>query len=165
MRAKKFMLAFFIFFLSAGITLCAGEEKSPKKEPEEKGIKSLIRKELLLREGKKLEPPRRNIFSPRNPGRVETEMDPIKSQQNAQENVAFLKEGTSRLPLNIKYIGYIVSVEKIVALIIFRGDTLAVEEGEMISQGVKIGKITLREIEIIGPDSGEKKYRLEGEKE
>jgi hypothetical protein len=51
-----------------------------------------------------------------------------------------------------------------VALIVFEGDALAVEKGEVISEGVKIGEITPEEIEIIGSDSQKRRYYLEGER-
>lgn len=63
-----------------------------------------------------------------------------------------------------RYIGYIVFGEKIVALIIIDGNALAVEKGEMISEGVKVGEITPEEIEIMGPDSEKRKYSLEGKR-
>ena len=66
---------------------------------------------------------------------------------------------------DIRYIGYITSSHKIVALIIFEGEALAVEEGEKISSDIKIGKISLKEIEIIGPESKKRKYSIEGEEE
>ena len=49
------------------------------------------------------------------------------------------------------------------ALIIFDGESLAVEKGELISEGVEIGEITLQDIEVIGPDSNRRKFSLEGE--
>lgn len=165
MKAKRIIPAFFIFFLSLGLSMWAGEEKPRKGEPEESGGKSLIRKELLLKERGKLGVPRRNIFSPRTPGRRETEENRAKLHQNPQEITSLPKEAVSSLPLNIKYIGYIVSREKIVGLIVFRGDALAVEREEVISEGVRVGKITQEEIEIIGSDSQKRKYSLEGENE
>ena len=76
-----------------------------------------------------------------------------------------INEWASLLDLNIRYIGYIVSDEKIVALIIFDGNALAVEKGEMINKKVKVGEITPEEIEFMGPDSEKRKYSLEGVKE
>ena len=165
MKAKGILLAFFIFFLSLGPSMWAGGEKLQTGEPEESGGKSLIRKELLLKERGKLGVPRRNIFSPRRPGRRETGENRAKLHQNPQEIPSLPKEVSSPLPLNIKYIGYIVSREKIVALIVFGGDALAVEREEVISEGVRVGEITPEEIEIIGSDSQKRKYSLEGEKE
>lgn len=169
MKFKKSLAAALIFFLGISLCLWAREGMFQKKKPKEKEIKSLIRKELLLKERKKLEPPRRIIFSPRSSGPPETQADAFRIGQNppesSPETPSTLSENRSLVPSNIRYIGYIHSEDKIVGLIIFEGNASAVEEGEMISAGVKIGKITLEEIEIIGPDSEIRKYSLEGEKE
>ena len=74
------------------------------------------------------------------------------------------EEWASLLGLDIRYAGYIASEEKIVALIIFGENALVVEKGEMISDGVKVVEITPEGIEIIGPDSQERKYSLKGKK-
>lgn len=169
MKFEKSIATALIFFL--GISLCLWSRGGflQKKKTQEKEIKSLIRKELLLKERKKLEPPRRNIFSPRSLGSLEANPDAVGFEQNPSESSSETSLTSSEdrpLPsLNIRYIGYIHSGEKIVALIIFEGDAVAVEKGEMISAGVEIGKITREEIEIIGPNSEIKKYSLEGEKE
>ena len=165
MKAKEIMPAFFIFFLMICLSMWAGEERAQKRESGESGGKSLIRKELLLKERRKLGVPRRNIFSLRESIRREIEPNTVKLNKNPQEILSLSKEVTSPLPLNIKYVGYIVSREKIVALILFGGDTLAVERGEVISEGVKVGEITPVEIEIIGSDSQKRIYSLEGENE
>ncbi|MCK4364290.1 MAG: hypothetical protein KAW85_05775, partial [Candidatus Aminicenantes bacterium] len=96
----------------------------------------------------------------------EIERNPVKLRQNQQQNPTLLSkyEGSSSLPLNIRYIGYVISDDKMVALIVFEGDALAVESGEVISEGVKIGKITPEEIEIVGSDSQKRRYYLEGER-
>lgn len=165
MKARKIMPAIFIFSLSIVLSMWAGEEKLQKKGSEESGRKSLIRKELLLREKRKLGPPRRNIFSLRRSVSREIGTNPAKLHQNSQENPTLPGEGASPLPLNIRYIGYIVSHENIVALIVFEGNALAVERGEVISEGVKVGEITPEEIEITGSDSQKRRYSLEGEQE
>ena len=169
MKFKESLAAALIIFL--GISLCfwAKEGMLQKKKLKEKETKSLIRKELLLKERKKLELPRRIIFSPRSSGLPESQADEFRIGQNppesSPETPSTLGENRSLAPSNIRYIGYIHSEDKIVGLVIFEGIALAVEEGEMISAGVKIGKITLEEIEIIGPDSEIRKYSLEGERE
>jgi len=169
MKFKESLAVFLIFFLGISLCLWAKEGMFQKKKPKEKETKSLIRKELLLKERKKLEPPRRIIFSPRSSGLPESQADAFRIGQNSPESSpetpTTLSENRSLAPSNIRYIGYIHSEDKIVGLIIFEGNALAVEQGEMISAGVKIGKITLEEIEIIGPDSEIRKYSLEGERE
>jgi len=162
MKAKEITSAFFILFLSIGLSIWAGEEKLQKKALE----KGLIRKDLLLREKMELGNPVRNIFTLRRSVSREIERNPVKLRQNQQQNPTLpgKHEASSSLPLNIRYIGYVISDDKMVALIVFEGDALAVEIGEVISEGVKIGKITPEEIEIIGSDSQKRRYYLEGEK-
>jgi hypothetical protein len=162
MKAKEITSAFFILFLSIGLSIWAGEEKLQKKALE----KGLIRKDLLLREKMELGNPVRNIFTLRRSVNREIERNPVKLRQNQQQNPTLpgKYEASSSLPLNIRYIGYVISDDKMVALIVFEGDALAVESGEVISEGVKIGKITPGEIEIIGSDSQKRRYYLEGER-
>ncbi len=166
MKAKEITSAFFILFLSIGLSIWAGEEKFQKKELKKGGEKSLIRKDLLLREKIELGNPARNIFSLRKSVSREIERNPVKLRQNQQQNPTLpgKYEVSSSLPLNIRYIGYVISDDKMVALIVFEGDALAVEKGEVISEGVKIGKITSEEIEIVGSDSQKRRYYLEGER-
>lgn len=162
MKAKEIASAFFILFLSIGLSIWAGEEKLQKKGLE----KGLIRKDLLLREKMELGNPVRNIFALGRSVSREIERNPVKLRQNQQQNPTLpgKYEASSSLPLNIRYIGYVISDDKMVALIVFEGEALAVESGEVISEGVKIGKITPEEIEIVGSDSQKRRYVLEGER-
>jgi hypothetical protein len=166
MRAKDISSAFFIFFLSMGLSVWAGEEKLQKKGLETVGEKSLIRKDLLLREKIELGNPVRNIFTLRRSVTREIQRSPVELQQSQQQNSNFPNKlgASSSLPVNIRYIGYVISDNKMVGLIVFEGNALAVERGELISDGVKIGKITSEEIEIVGSDSQKRRYYLEGEK-
>jgi hypothetical protein len=166
MKAKKITSAFFILLLSIGLCIWAGEERLQKKVLEKGGEKSLIRKDLLLREKIELGNPVRNIFTLRRSVRREIERNPVKQEQNQQRNptIPNTHEASTSLPVNIRYIGYVISADKMVALIVFEGNALAVERGEVISVGVKIGKITTEEIEIVGSDSQRRRYSLEGEK-
>ncbi len=166
MKAKEIPSAFLILFLSIGLSIWAGEEKLQNRGLAKGGEKSLIRKDLLLRKKIELGNPARNIFTLRRSVSREIERSPVKLQQNQQQNPTLPSkyEASSSLPLNIRYIGYVISDDKMVGLIVFGGDALAVERGEVISEGVKIGKITPEEIEIIGSDSQKRRYYLEGER-
>ena len=166
MKAKDIRSAFFILFLSIGLSVWAGEEKLQNKGIEKEGGKSLIRKDLLLREKTELRNPVRNIFTLRRSVRREVQRSPVELPQSQQQNSSFPNKSRSSsfLPVNIRYIGYVISDNKMVGLIVFEGNALAVERGELISDGVKIGKITTEEIEIVGSDSQKRRYYLEGEK-
>jgi hypothetical protein len=166
MKAKDIRSAFFILFLSMGLSVWAGEEKLQKKGLDKGGGKSLIRKDLLLRDKIELGNSVRNIFTLRRSVRREIQRNPVELLQNQQQNSNLPNKlgASSSLPVNIRYIGYVISAEKMVGLIVFEGNALAVERGELISDGVKIGRITTEEIEIIGSDSQKRRYYLEGEK-
>lgn len=67
------------------------------------------------------------------------------------------------LNINLRYIGFIRSSRKVIGLIILEGQVMAVAEGEVVSEGIRIGKVTAQEIEVIMPDSTTRKFPLEGE--
>ena len=160
---KKAIL--FLFFLSLGLILWAGEGQSQKKETAKSEEKSLIKKELLSKTKKKLAPARRNIFSLRRGGSAETRITPTDPRTNPLKATRTTERESSGSPVNIRYIGHIRSGQKIVALIVYEDTAIAVEKGEMISEGVQIGDVTSEYVEIVGPDSVRRKYTLEGEKE
>lgn len=164
MKHEKRGLMLLVSFLSVGLFFLAGEGKPNKKEPEERTVKSLIRKELLLKEKGELGPSRRNIFYPYNSGMDKTDRNAAWFRNNPQEGAPAFEEKDPSLTLDIRYIGYIISKEKIIALIMFRGSVLAVEKGEMIDMNIQAGEITTEELEIIGANSEKRKYPLEGER-
>lgn len=120
-----------------------------------------------MREEKTLEPPLRNIFTPHRIRSAGTEFETISSQKNTlnkkKGSELQIRNQDSVLDFDLRYIGFIESGKKIVALIVFDGESLAVEKGELISEGVEIGEITIMDIEVIGPDSNRRKFSLEGE--
>ncbi len=164
MKVEK-KAALFIFFLSLGLALWAGEGQSKKKETAKGEEKSLIKKELLSKTKRKLAPARRNIFSLRRGGSEETRIVPADPRTTTQKTASSTEGEPSESSVNIRYIGHIRSGQKIVALIVYEDTAIAVEKGEMISEGVQIGDVTPAYIEIVGPDSVRRKYTLEGEKE
>jgi hypothetical protein len=165
MKAPKNWAFLFLLFLSLGLVLWPGEKNLQEKEAERDEKKSLIKKELLVRKKQKLSPTRRNIFSLQRTESRETGVLPNNTQPIQKKTPSIIEEEPSGLPMHVRYIGHIRSGLKIVALIILEDTALAVEKGEMISEGVQIGDVTPEYIEIIGPDSVRKKYTLEGEKE
>ncbi len=165
MRVDKHLALLFLFVLSLGLALWAGETNLQEKAQGKDEKKSLIKKELLSRAKKKMSSPRRNIFSLQRTESRETRILPNNPQPIQKKIPGITEEEPSGLQMHLRYIGHIRSPEKIVALIILEGTAFAVEKGEMISEGVQIGDVTPEYIEIIGPDSVRKKYPLEGEKE
>ena len=65
--------------------------------------------------------------------------------------------------LDLRYVGYVSSHEKTIALILFQGLALAVAKDDMISENIKIINITREAIEIMGLDAIVKKVSIEGE--
>jgi len=163
----KILLALSIIL---GMSLFLGPtEKSQEPSPKISEDKNFIRKDLLLLKRGDLGSSRRNIFSPQifslqtfQEKEVPAAGGKIKENQGGAEPSP-TKEQAPQISLSLRYIGYILSSQKIVALIILEGETLAVEEGEMIREEIKVGKITPSEIEIVGPDSKRSKFSLEGE--
>jgi hypothetical protein len=166
---KKLRFRSGLIFLMIGVVFfwtaegCFQEEdQSQERNP------SFIKIGLLLRDIKKLEFPKRNIFSPqalraeRSGIRIPSEGVSF-LQQNPQTEVS-LDSLSTETTMNLIYIGFVKSGKKIIALVDFEGEETAVEEGDVISEGVTVGKITYQEIIIIGPDSRQMKFSLEGEK-
>ncbi|MGD2246464.1 MAG: hypothetical protein PVI11_07965 [Candidatus Aminicenantes bacterium] len=142
------------------------QEQKQKKNEEKPDPPSLIRMDLLVFEEKKLDPPKRNIFTPQSAGWQE----PEGPGGLVERNLAGLKGAEAVAQeeplvgsLGLRYIGYVKSGEKITALILFEGQALAVDEGEMIAEGVNVLKISIEEIEVVGQDQEPQKFPLEGE--
>jgi len=154
-------LACLVLFLFAASLLCGQEEKAKKKDVGEGEGKSLIRKELLLKEKKGLQPPQRNIFSPRRTGSSLSES----KMAALQKNPGAVGPEPSHASLNLSYIGYIISGQKIIALIVLEGNILYVEKGDTVGEGIRVGEITTSELEVIGPGSEKKKYLIQGDSE
>lgn len=160
-RLIGFCFVLFLLF-TASIT---AQEANQEKSEEELSILNLIRKDLLNLDIKKLDPPKRNIFTPNSSGFQETNAfrDLNESQLTGLPEIETLE---AELPLvlasGLKYIGYVKAGQKITALILFEGEALAVDVGEEIAEGVSISKITPEDITVIGPDQEPRKVPLEG---
>ncbi len=162
LRSVGLSLILFLFFMAFIFSQDMNQEKPKKKRPPV----SLIRKDLLVVNTKKLDPPKRNIFTPNSARGVERAAyeDMIEKRQAEQKKIEVLNaELPSVLAFGLRYIGYVKSGQKITALILFEGEALAVDVGEEIAEGVSISKITLENITVIGPDQEPRKFPLEGE--
>jgi len=143
---------------------------SPGQEENAEQQSSFIRKDLLRQPGAEedLQPPRRNIFSPRRPGspgqgRDFTGVNPTDPSGDTNTEEIDAEEEDVTVMIDIRYIGYIRSQTRTVALILFEGEAMAVKKGEIIGEDVRIVQITPSEIHYTGPDSLPKTVSLEGE--
>ncbi len=159
---RVWALAAFLSLISSFFLRASVQEAANNAPPKEEA-KSLIRLDLLRSQKVEAGLPQRNIFAPRS--RFNSPF-PLNAQESSGPDEAETfpgKEERPALSVNLRYIGYIESPKRIIALIIFEGKAIAVAEGEVVSEGVRIGKISPAEIEIIMPDSTTRKFSLEGE--
>lgn len=161
MRVKTLVLAAVFLSVTGGIG-ARGQEAQAQQAEKEKKPPSYIRKDLLQKEEPPLEVPRRNVFTR---GRYRAEEFELGSTGQAPGPLETPPgSGTSTVfAYEVRYLGYIQSGKKLVALITFEGESLAVESGDVIAAGVKIGTITTESIEILGSDDQMRKYFLEEE--
>lgn len=160
-----------IFILAAGLCPAQPRAGQAPKKVAAKGVKSLLRKDLLQFKKQDFVPPMRNIFSQRTgtsrpgdialPGRPQ----PVTDFHAADESAATDKtvETPPAININVRYVGFIKSPRRLVALIIFEGLALAVIEGDVVGEGIRIGKVTRQQIEVVLPDSSTRTFSLEGE--
>ncbi len=134
--------------------------------------KSLIRKELLQQTENTLSPPRRNIFTRQRGNRVTDELTPAeapempgqKPQPGQPEPLGRNQPQVDEFRADVKYIGYVRSGDRIVALIIFENEIYAVQTGDVLGTGLTIGEITPDDMEIFDGGPEPRRIILEGEK-
>lgn len=151
------------------ILLIRAEFLSPRhKEQEKTTVQGFIRMDLLPLEASPMPPPLRNIFVPLRSG-MTARLQPIPGEGDLPGDPLFPQAGVrpavrieSSRP-GVRYVGYIDSGRRIVGLILFQGEALAVVGGEFLTETVRVGNITPESIEIIDRDSEPKIYPLEGE--
>jgi len=164
MRIKKSLISLFILtgiilFIRNGLT----QDDIPDKE-----MKNLIRKDLLFKGEEELDLPIRNIFSPVTSRRAQIGTAVVEEERNdipeeePPEKIEEKKE-PARPSLNVRYIGYVRSDEKIVALILFRGQAFAVEKGELLEEKIEVKEVTVEEVALILGGFKPFKFAIEGE--
>jgi hypothetical protein len=169
----KVCLLLAIFLWTSGM-LYPGPSPQNKTEKEQKKEEPtrLLRKDLLTTSKKSFVPPVRNIFTRQRRatggGEVYGEEDistPGQNKQTAQQkSSAQQKPPVERVQTSVKYIGYVQSGTRVVALIILGGDSYAVETGDVLETGMSIGEITPDELEIFDRGPEAIRIKLEGEK-
>ncbi len=66
--------------------------------------------------------------------------------------------------VNLRYVGFIQGKEKLLALVMFNGQAVAVAAGETLGDIWKVDRVGPLEIVIQGPDGAPLKFALEGER-
>lgn len=163
MRIRLLSLVLMVF---AVITLHAQfpQEKPGKDKTQTANSReSYIRMDLLRTEKKPLPPARRSIFTAGKSGYANFDTARLQEEIEKIEGAGGIQREEHSEYLDLRYIGYVRSGTKIIALVIFQGEALAVAEGEMITEGITVKKIGLEEIEVLGPDSKSSMFLLEGE--
>lgn len=167
MKSNRLTVLFFCLVLIIVLHGNANQDQSNEKTADPKTGNGLIRKDLLVTQEQPLKMPERNIFKPdrrRTASEVQEDSGPIVPT----EELSAPDEGDAEIVTGwtgqLRYIGYIGSLKRTVALIIFNGEALAVETGEQISDEITVTKISPLEVEFEGPDSMQIKAVFEGEK-
>lgn len=164
--------------MTAAVLAGAAGQDKPSAASSEVRPKSFVRMDLLTKQARELMPPKRGIFSPGaedegagaegdGSGPATT---PASRTRNPEGRPAATgtqtAETSSALPaLGLRYIGFIRSAQTIVGLVLVQGQALAVKPGDIVGDGYKIGTITPKEIEVIGPEGSKQAFPLEGEEE
>lgn len=157
--------------LAAVFLTAQTDTRPPDKPPLPEGSERMLRLDLLERPQEEMVPPRRNIFAPGarldRPADLPIDQNPRLTAEDSGAATAVPEArlvGGPPLPtVNLRYIGYIESARRMIALVVIEGQAVAVVEEEVVGEGIRIGKITRDEIEIVLPDSSTRLFSLEGE--
>lgn len=171
MRKTSFcwLVASFLLVTSILYSGIAPQDKSEEGQDKNER-KSLIMKELLKPSKKSLAPTKRNIFTRQRGNPRANEFSPsgdfLSPEQTSGQELTPGQKKTAmeKDRINAKYIGYVQSGERVVALILIGSRAYAVESGDILETGMTIGEITPDDIEISIQGSEPQRISLEGEK-
>ncbi len=171
MRIPKLLAALAALVAASGLSLAQTKDSAPVKPPSPEEGASLIRMDLLRAAQGEMASPLRNIFAPgtraSQPAAViPQEISPWSQDQHAVETAVPAEEAITSPPImtvNLRYIGFVESAQRMIALVMFEGQAVAVVEGEVVGEGIRIGRVTRDEIEVLLPDSSTRLFSLEGE--
>ena len=163
---RRILLVFLLGMFFCHSVLGESGEVDRKKREESKG---LVRKDMLSGERRELTSSKRNIFVPSSSGMDWEDAAALGQGLAVPSESGRFNTGVStpesEISPELKYIGYVISGQKIVGLIIFQEEALSVEKGDVIAEGVEVVGLNRQEIEIIGLGDESKKFPLEGEKQ
>jgi len=171
MRKTRLWVAAFILVLAPGLCPAQTRTQPESKSAAAREVISLLRKDLLQTREQAAAPPLRNIFAPRSgssligevapPGRAQPEMAPEAMDESAAADET--AEAPPVISVDLRYIGFIESPRRLVALVIFEGQAIAVVKGDVVGEDIRIGKVTRQQVEVVLPDSSTRTFSLEGE--
>jgi hypothetical protein len=155
MRNKRFLFA----ALAASAILA--QETVPSKSA---ALPVLVRRDLVSFSAREFPPAKRDLFSTQtfSPGRLV----PLSGPANPTSAAEKPEPAEAPQPaLALRYVGYARNPgrTKFVALVMFEGQLLTVEAGDVIGPGWKVLRITAKEIEVEGPDGKIETFAFEGE--
>jgi hypothetical protein len=171
MRKNRVPVTALILVAAAGFFLGRAQTRPAAKTPPAKESRSLVRKELLEAKKQDPAPPRRNIFSPRlglgQPAERVPQAEALPGVDSEATDEQAADEEAPQAPpvinIDLRYIGFIQSAHRLVALVNFEGRAIAVVEGDVVGEGIRIGKVSRQQVEVILPDSSTRTFSLEGE--
>jgi hypothetical protein len=131
-----------------------------------KATKPLIRMELLQKGDREAAFAKRDIFIPENglgPGGTLSASPGVRRTKAGAAGESAAPEPQA-LSLNVRYLGFIQTKQKMTALVLFEGQAVAVAEGDTLGSVWKVVKISAGLIEIQGEDGKSQTFALEGER-
>jgi hypothetical protein len=156
-----------VILLLAAALAAAAQAPAPAEKPAAVPP-ALIRMEYLKPRTQPAAAPKRDIFSPGGftapdlPGRKAGGRAVFPGTATTAEEAA--AEVASIPSVNLRFIGFIFnpSRNRLIGLILLDGIAAAVAEGESLANGLKIIRLTRRELETQGPDGKTLTFALEG---
>jgi hypothetical protein len=147
---------------AAGIAGPAGGGPTPPA----KERKPLVRLDLLRLTPPALAPERRNIFVAGASAVTAPSAENEETDSEAENPV--LGSGEAAAPgeaFSLQYVGYIHSPRGVIGLVLVEGAAQAVAQGEPVQPGYTATRVTVKEIEVTGPDGKARIYPLQGVEE
>jgi hypothetical protein len=167
---KRGIYLFLALAFFGGLAIDGAAQKAKKRGEAAMDLeRSFIRKELLVPKKGEIPPPSRDIFSPRASFAPNVPLTPTGTIPPPGNSEQPPDEGSSVPPappepqINLAYVGFVRSPAKMIALVLYEGQPMAVAEGEEIVPGFKIEKVGTSQLDIIGPDSKRKSFSRQGE--
>lgn len=159
--------------LAAAALVGAGAAGSQTAAPSKKAAAAkpagpVLRKDLLAGLRTVAAPVRRDIFMPQGPG-AEAPLV-LASPMGARPRAAAPEAAGEQAPAEdapavaVRYVGFIRSQDKYLALVLIDGQSAALAEGDQAGAAGRVVRIAATEIEILGPDGKTLKLPLEGER-